>query len=223
MGNFFGGIVEELAKKFEQFAFHGVLRCKQSLENYLAMDKLVGNECFKQDGLLRESHKQIAEVFLRDIAANIFKIIYDQSSKIQYQKLKDQLSNCEHPDKQKFDEYIKKINELAPTKDDLENFRNKRLAHLDQLDINEDLNSQFIEIGFYKWFLDEVRNHGKLRFMDYMEVFCLYSLSVVKGDSERFRRDCKDIKSKAVIFWAFATKEVKDNSEVDCLLQLSQG
>ncbi len=51
--------MEELKNKVQQFAFHSVLRLKQCLENYLAMDKLVGKKCFEAGGLLRDSHQQI--------------------------------------------------------------------------------------------------------------------------------------------------------------------
>ncbi len=210
--------MKKLATKVEQFAFHGVLRFKQSLENYLAMDKLVGKDCFEQGGLLSDSHQQIAEVFLRDIALNIYKIFYDQTSKIKYRELKNQISRLEHPAKQVLSECIEKIDELIPGEDCLKSYRNKRLAHSDVLEISEDPNSQFIETDFYQWFLGEVREHGKIRFMDYLEGFCYLALAIVERNSAGFRREHQEIKNKSVIFWAFATKVVKDNNEAEELL-----
>ncbi|QPJ64287.1 MAG: hypothetical protein G3M78_02290 [Candidatus Nitrohelix vancouverensis] len=217
-----GGIVEALAKKVEQFAFHGFVGFKQSLENYLTMDKLVGKDCHEQEGLLSDSHKQIAEVFIRDIALYIYKIFYDQTSQIKYRELKNRVLELENPNKQKLIEYIDKIDELIPSKDCLKSHRDKRLAHLDELEITKDLQSQFPEMDFYQWFLCEVREHGKIRFMDYLQAFCYHALAIVERDSSGFMEECQGIKNKSVIFWAFATKVVKDNNEADELLQRSR-
>lgn len=208
--------------KVDQYVFHGVLRLKQSLETYIVMHKLIGKECFDQGGIIAKAHQQISEVFIRMIAADIFKCLYDNASGI---KLREIRNLCRHslPDaeKERFDDLIKKMYQLAPPKVYLKVYRNARLAHLDHIEIiDENLKSQFVESDFYKWFLSEINTNGKLEFFGYLEEICFQILKITKGSTEKFLSDLKLIEQSAAIFWAYAIKKVKDNADAENLIKL---